>query len=150
MPILPSDTADSLSERLALSGADLLIETLPRYLRGEITPKPQPENQASYAPMLKKEAGRLDFSQPAVALERRIRAMNPWPGAFTSWENQPLKIHQAHVIQKRANPGEHLVFEGQPAIGTADGVLVLDMLQPAGKRAMPGEIFLRGARNWGQ
>lgn len=148
IPILSSDTAAALSERLAQAGAELLIETLPPYLRGEITPTPQPEDRASYAPMLEKEDGRLNFSQTAAGLERRVRALNPWPGAFTVWENQPLKIHKAHVIQEHASPGELLVVGDQPAIGTAEGVLVLDELQPAGKRTMPGEIFLRGARNW--
>jgi methionyl-tRNA formyltransferase len=148
IPILSSDTAAALNERLAQAGAELLIETLPPYLRGEITPTPQPEDRASYAPMLEKEDGRLNFSQTAAGLERRVRALNPWPGAFTVWENQPLKIHKVHVIQEHASPGELLVVGDQPAIGTAEGVLVLDELQPAGKRTMPGEIFLRGARNW--
>ena len=149
IPILPDDTAGSLSERLALAGAELLIESLPPYILGELIPKPQLEELASYAPMLKKDDGRLDFSQTAVALERRVRALNPWPGAFTIWENQPLKIHRAHVSSQQAAPGELLIVEGQPAIGTADGVLILDDLQPAGKRPMPGETFLRGARHWG-
>jgi methionyl-tRNA formyltransferase len=149
VPILSSDTAETLSKRLAQTGAQLLMDTLPDYLRGEIQPIPQPDEHASYAPMLKKEDGRLDFSQTADALERRVRAMQPWPSAFTFWQDQPLKIHKAHTASGQARPGEQLVVGNQPAIGTAKGLLVLDELQPAGKRSMPGDIFLRGARDWG-
>lgn len=149
LQILPTDTAETLGDRLAQTGANLLADTLPGYLRGEIKPEPQAEAGASYAPMLKKEDGLLDFSQSAAALERRVRAMQPWPGAFTFWQDQPLKIRRAHATPEPASPGELLIIEGLPAIGTQTGCLVLDDVQPAGKRSMPGEIFLRGARNWG-
>ncbi len=148
LPILPTDTAESLSQRLAQSGAELLIETLPDYLQGRLQPVPQNEEAATYAPMLQKEDGLLDFTQTAAELERRVRAMQPWPGAFTTWQDQPFKVHQAHVAQGPAQPGKKLVVEDRPAIGTAQNVLVLDEVQPAGKRSMPGEIFLRGARDW--
>lgn len=148
LPVLPTDTAESLSQRLAQSGAELLIETLPDYLQGRLQPVPQNEEAATYAPMLQKEDGLLDFTQTAAELERRVRAMQPWPGAFTTWQDQPFKVHQAHVAQGPAQPGKKLVVEDRPAIGTAQNVLVLDEVQPAGKRSMPGEIFLRGARDW--
>jgi len=148
VPILPADTGESLGKRLAPIGADLLIETLPRYIRGEIEPVHQTEDGASYAPMLKKEDGQLDFSQPAAALERTVRAMQPWPGAFTYWQNQPLKVYKAQIASGPVKPGERLVVSGMPAIGTSQGVLVLEEIQPAGKRPMPGDVFLRGARDW--
>lgn len=148
LPILPIDTAESLGERLAQSGAELLVETLPEFLLGKIQPIPQSEDTATYAPMLKKEDGRLDFRQTAVELERRVRAMQPWPGAFTIWQGQPLKVHQAHVASGQAKPGEKLIVADLPAIGTSNALLVLDEIQPAGKRSMPGETFLRGARDW--
>jgi len=135
--ILEDDTAGSLSTRLAVVGAELLTETLPRYLSGELQPQPQDERQATYAPMLKKAAGELDFNQPAEQLARQVRAFHPWPGAYMFWQGQRLKIHQAH-----AAPG------GLPAVGAVNGVLVLDKLQPAGKKPMPGDVFLRGARGW--
>jgi methionyl-tRNA formyltransferase len=91
------DTAGSVFESLARLGADLLLETLPDYLSGKIQPVPQPEEGATYAPMLKKEEGRLDFTLPAQELERRVRAFNPWPGAFMDFEGAMLKVHQAHV-----------------------------------------------------
>jgi methionyl-tRNA formyltransferase len=100
--------------------------------------------------MLSKDDGQLDFSQPATTLARRVRAFNPWPGAFTFWQGQLLKIHRAHPAgAPPAQPGMTALHGGQPALGCGDGLLVLDEVQPAGKRPMPGEVFLHGAKNWG-
>lgn len=147
--IAADETAGTLSVKLAALGARLLLETLPGYLEGRIRPKPQPEEGVTYAPLLKKADGELDFSQPAEALARRVRAFNPWPGAFTFWKGQPLKIHRAHAAPM-ASPGAGVrtVVDDRPAVGTSEGVLVLDEVQPAGKKPMPGEVFLRGARGW--
>ncbi len=150
VPILPDDTAGFLSQRLAALGAELLSEVLPRFLSGELQPQPQSESGATYAPMLKKEDGLLDFSRPALELARRVRALNPWPGAYTLWQGQPLKVLRAHAVGEAGRqPGEHLVYERMPGIGTGEGVLVLDEVHPAGKKPMPGGDFLRGTRNWG-
>ncbi len=150
MSILPMDTAATLSERLANIGAQLLTEVLPTYLQGDLSPVPQPEIGATYAPMIQKADGELDFTQSAAYLTRRVRAFNPWPGAFTYWNNQPLKIHQAHPsVTSGHSPGMHLVVDNLPAIATGEGLLVLDIVQPAGKKSMPGAVFLQGARNWG-
>ncbi len=91
LPILPDDTAGSLGKRMAELGASLLIETLPAYLNGTCIPQAQDDSQATYAPMIKKEDGELDFSQPAESLARRVRAFNPWPGAYMPWQGQLLK-----------------------------------------------------------
>ena len=149
IPILPDDTAGSLAPRLAQLGAELLLETLPPYLEGNLQPEPQADEGATYATMLKKEDGKLDFTQPAVALARRVRAFNPWPGAFTTWENGRLIIHEAHAVDTPSpGPGERFIYKGFPAIGSSDGLLVLDEVQPAGKRVMPGDVFLNGAKGW--
>ena len=125
--IKPDDTAGSLFEALSTLGADLLIETLPSYMDGKLTPQPQPEEGATYAPMLKKEDGRLDFTQPAVELERRIRAMNPWPGAWFEWEGNLLKVGRGVVGEANGlGIGSRFIFEGRPAVRCADGVLILD------------------------
>jgi len=148
-PIRPDETAESLSKRLANLGAELLMETLPGYLSGEISPKPQDDSLATYAPMLKKEDGELDFNQTAVQLARRVRAFHPWPGAFTHWNGKMLKIQRAHPVPDVSNvPGERLVHQGLPAFGTVKGILALDEVQPSGKKSMPGDVFLRGAREW--
>jgi methionyl-tRNA formyltransferase len=147
--ILPEDTAESLSQRLAVLGAELLLETVPGYLEGSITPQPQAESGASYAAMMKKEDGALDFSHTAAELERRVRAYYPWPGTYTTWEGQMFKILRAHPhAAKPSAPGRRGMVDGLPAISAADGWLVLDEVQPAGKKPMPGDIFLRGARDW--
>ncbi|NQU30746.1 MAG: methionyl-tRNA formyltransferase [Anaerolineae bacterium] len=150
LPIAEDDTGETLFEKLAPLGAELLVETLPKYLSGEIQPQPQPKEGATYAKMLKKEDGRLDFSQTAEELERRVRAFFPWPGTFFEWNGAPLKVHRAHVdAGKSPGIGSKLKVAGVPAIGTAEGILVLDQVQPAGKKSMPGKSFLAGGRNWG-
>ncbi|MCL4269794.1 MAG: methionyl-tRNA formyltransferase [Anaerolineales bacterium] len=146
--ITPDDTAGSLLQALSTLGADLLIETLPAYISGNLIPQPQPTEGATYAPMLKKEDGLLDFNHPAVDLERRVRAMNPWPGAWFQWHGAPLKIHKAHVEQGQAEAGKRLVEQNQPAVGTGSGLLILDEVQPPGKKSMSGKAFLSGARDW--
>ena len=98
--------------------------------------------------MLKKADGRLDFAHPAEELARRVRALQPWPGAFFDWEGAPLKVQWAHAEDGRTAAGTRVVHAGQPAVGTSDGLLVLDEVQPAGKRPMPGRAFLAGARDW--
>jgi len=153
VPILPAETAGQLSERLAELGATLLADVLPGYLNGQLQPQAQDSNQATYAAILKKDDGELDFNKPAAWLARQVRAFQPWPGAFTFWQNQPLKIIQASTAQNpenRAtqNPGQHLLYQGLPAIETSEGCLVLETVQPAGKKAMDGKSFLQGARTW--
>jgi methionyl-tRNA formyltransferase len=142
------DNAGSLSEKLSHLGADLLIETLPRYLSGELQPQSQDEGRATYAPMLKKEHGLLDFTKPVEELARRVRAFNPWPGAYFEWNGGMLKIHRAHAESGNASEGQRLIDQGQPAVGARGGLLILDEVQPAGKKSMSGKAFLLGARDW--
>lgn len=154
VPISPQDTAASLSERLAITGADLLARTLPGYLDGSITPIAQDHSQATHAPMLKKEDGLLDPRLPAIDLAYRVRAYNPWPGAYLLWKGQPLKVLRATAIPTTDQTedkllGRRIIVSAQPAIMTSEGVLILDEIQPAGKKPMPGKLFLSGARDWG-
>jgi methionyl-tRNA formyltransferase len=142
------DTAGSVFERLSTLGADLLLETLPDYLSGKLTPVPQPEEGATYAPMLKKEEGRLDFSHDVHELERRVRAFDPWPGAFIDFDGALLKIHRARVESGAAAVGQRLIVQNEPAVGARGGILILEEVQPAGKKSMSGKSFLAGARDW--
>lgn len=143
------DTAGSVFQTLSTLGANLLIETLPDYLSATLTPTPQPAEGFTYAPMLKKQDGLLDFTRPAVELERRVRAMNPWPGAWLEWNGNVLKVARASVSEgKGLGIGSRFTVEGRPAIMSADGAVVLDEVQPAGRKAMPGKSFLSGARDW--
>jgi methionyl-tRNA formyltransferase len=120
IPIDSADTGGSLSERLSGLGARLLLSTLPDYLSGKVRAIPQDSAQSTRAPMLKKEDGWLDPSSPAVVLERRVRAFNPWPGAYIHWEGNRLKVQRAHVAKTRAEAGSLLVIEEQPALDDAD------------------------------
>lgn len=148
IPISPDDTAETLSKKLSILGADLLIERLPRYLSGELKPTPQPGMGITSAPLLKKSDGELDASRSAEELARQLRAFNPWPGVFITLKGQPLKIHKAHAVQGNKGMGARFVYNSKPAIGTSQGFLVLDNVQTPGKKAMSGADFLRGARDW--
>jgi methionyl-tRNA formyltransferase len=148
IPLTRDDTAGSVFEKLSQLGAELLIDTLPYYLSGRLQPVSQPEEGMTYAPMLKKEEGKLDFTHPAQELERRVRAFNPWPGAFMDFDGTLLKIHRAHVEVGSAEAGQRLIYQDEPAVGTQNGLLVLDEVQPAGKKPMSGKSFLAGARHW--
>jgi methionyl-tRNA formyltransferase len=143
------DTAGSVFQTLSTLGANLLIETLPDYLAGKIEPIPQPDEGATYAPMLKKQDGQLDFTRPAVELERRVRALNPWPGAWFEWNGTVLKVARASVSEEKGpSIGSRFTVEGRPAVMSGGGALVLEEVQPAGRKVMPGKSFLSGARDW--
>jgi methionyl-tRNA formyltransferase len=143
------ETGGSLFEKLSLLGADLLLETLPRYLSGELIPTPQLEEGVTYAPRLAREDGRLDFTRSALELERRVRAYAPWPGTWLEWKGAPLKIlHTRGSEFASPGPGVRLTIEGNPALGTGNGILILEQVQPAGKKTMSGKDFLLGERDW--
>jgi len=151
IPVLSDDTSESLSEKLAELGADLLDQTLQDYIAGRIVPHLQDESLATKAPMIKKEDGLLDFNLPAEISERKIRAFNPWPGAYFNWQNTLIKVLEAHIVPGvEAMPGQSGTVGRYPGVGTGNGWLVLDMVQPAGKKPMAGDVFLRGARQWGE
>ncbi len=146
IPILPGDTAATLHDRLATLGGEMLRRYLDDIINGRLTPTPQEDTLATYAPMIPKEAGEIDWRQTAVYLDRHIRAMTPWPGAFTTWQGQLLKILAAqplpdYVANGRA--GEVIAHE-PPLVLTGAGALALHTVQLAGKRAVPIADFMRG------
>jgi methionyl-tRNA formyltransferase len=144
--IRTTETGGELSARLSKLGAKLLKSTIPGYTRGEIEPVPQDERGATYAPMIEKANGRLDFSQPATYLSRQVRAYEPWPTSFFFWNDTRIVVHSGYTVEPtKLKPGEAGVIDRLPAIGCAEGALVLDVVQPAGKRSMSGDEFLRGA-----
>jgi len=146
----PSDDAGTLSNKLSELGGKLIIETLPQYLSGEITPLPQKDSAATYAPMLKKADGLLDFAHSTEQLERKVKAYSPWPGTFMYWSGKILKINKAHADhQISGEPGQTVMRDNLPGVYTNDGILMLDEVQPAGKNKMPGKVFLNGAKGWG-
>ncbi|MCP4544821.1 MAG: methionyl-tRNA formyltransferase [Chloroflexi bacterium] len=150
-PIHPNDTQATLEERLAQVGAQLLMETLPPYLAGDLLPQPQPKEGITYAGRLRKEDGLLDWSRPAVELGRHVRAFNPWPGAFTMLHGKRLKILRAVPLPEwrgDAPPGTVFSLDDDMciAIVTGKGALRLEDVQLAGKRSMDIATFLCGQR----
>lgn len=147
--ILAEDTTATLTARLAQLGADLLIETLPQVLSGSIAPAPQNDALATYAPQLKKEDGHLNFAQLAEELERRVRAFTPWPGTFALWNGQPLKILKTSPAPDvRGEPGTIVQTPRGVAVACGAGGLLLEIIQPAGKKPMPSVDFARGAKDF--
>ena len=149
LPIAPDDTTGSLTARLAHLGAELLAVTLPRWVAGEISPRPQDDARATYAPVIRKEEGRLHWARPADHLARQVRAYQPWPGAYTTWNGLWLKVLWAHAEEGESPGPGRVVSRGEgAAVGTGAGLLVLDKVQLAGRRPMPIADFLRGARGF--
>ena len=141
-----SDTGGGLSQRLAGLGAELLVATLPDYFAGELHPHEQDDKLATYAPLLKKSDGRLDFMRSAIELERQIRAYEPWPASFFEWGNRRIIIRKACALaDDTLAPGTVGQIDNNPAIGANPGTLLLKIVQPAGKNEMLANDFLRGA-----
>ena len=153
LDIADDDTTGTLSDKLAELGAALLVETLPAWERGEIVPRAQDERLATYCKILRKEDGRLDWSLPARELWLRVRAFQPWPGAFTIWSGQFLKIIAAWPAEDRpagAEIGQVVSSNGEPAVVAGAGMLILRQVQLAGKRPTDAVSFARGQRGfWG-
>lgn len=152
-PIRADDTTLSLAERLSKLGADLTIETLPKYIAGEITPVEQDDSLATYSPKIKKSAGRIDWSKTAITIDRMVRAFTPWPGTFTTWNGMRMKVTRAvaskqMLMQSSYSVGQVVQLEPDTAsVVTGDGLLELHEVQLAGKRAMSIEEFIRGRSN---
>ncbi|MEI6043668.1 MAG: methionyl-tRNA formyltransferase [Chloroflexota bacterium] len=163
IPITPDETQTSLMQKLAESGASLLLETLPRWAAGEIRPEPQDETKATLTGIIEKEAGRIDWREPATLIERKTRAYDPWPGLFTYWKGQPLKILKAEVFPEKrvtitephepTEPGRVYLArisdggnQERLVIATGADFLAPLELQLAGKKAVKIKDFLQGQR----
>jgi methionyl-tRNA formyltransferase len=146
IPIDPKDTTGSLTAKLAELGADLLVETLRGLEAGIISAKPQEETGATHAGRIEKEDGRIDWTRPAAEIERKVRALDPWPNAFTSFRGEPLKLLRASIAEGSLAPGMLEIRAGVPVVGTGRGILVLEEVQAAGKKRMEGKEWARGAR----
>jgi methionyl-tRNA formyltransferase len=142
--ILPNDTGGSLHDRLAQIAPEALLESLRLLAAGNAPRIPQDNTRASYAPKLKREHGQIDWSESAEAIERKIRACNPWPGAFMKVDSQNLKVFSALVVDLNGQPGEILRSDKDLIIAAGKGALSLAEVQLEGKRRMRAAEFLRG------
>lgn len=146
--IQPDETAGELSERLAEIGAELLIETVPRWLAGVLAPQVQDESLATMTRLLQKSDGRINWQRPADELARQVRAYTPWPGAFTTWDGRVLKILRATALPAANSlpPGACFAPSGEAplAVACGQGALALQVIQLEGKRATPVADVLRG------
>ena len=148
-PIHPEDNADTLHDRLARMGAELLLRTIPDSVAGKLSPRPQPVEGVSYAPKIKKQDGHIDWNQPARAIWNRVRGLMPWPGAFSYLPGLPqphlLKIWQAEVVALTGPSGE--VLQADKAgivVGCGCEALRILMLQREGGRRLQAHEFLAG------
>lgn len=153
IPISAQDTTGSLTAKLSLIAAQLLLEVLPGWVKGELTPRPQDEAGASYTEMLDKSAGEIDWCLPGLDIWRKVRAFQPWPGCYTRWQGKQLKIIEAAPLpgEKGGEVGQVIALEKAGAafgIITGDGVLGINQVQIEGKRVMSAAEFLRGQRQF--
>jgi methionyl-tRNA formyltransferase len=148
--IASDDTTASLTARLADLAADLMLDTLPRWTSGEIQAQVQDEELATLFGHLSKEDGHLNWADSADYLDRQIRACDPWPGAYTTWQGQRLKILRAQAHRDwsgEGRPGQVVLAEDGIGVVTGQGMLVLLEVQLAGKRPMLAGVFARGQRD---
>ena len=146
LDIAPADTGGTLHDRLAALGGDALRERLPAILAGSLSPEAQDEAGVTYAPKLDKAEARIDWRDPAAAIERRVRAFNPWPVAETSLDDVRIRIWQARALAMAhdAPPGTVLDAPAALRVATGDGVLEIDELQWPGRRPLAAAAFVQG------
>jgi methionyl-tRNA formyltransferase len=147
-PIGPRDTAGDLLGRLAVSGAGLLVATLDGIADGSLVAEPQPADGISLAPRIETADARVDWALPAHVVDRRIRGVTPAPGAWTTWRGERLRLGPVGLPLDgpALEPGELSVGPGGVHVGTGNAAVVLDQVQPAGKRMLPAADWARGAR----
>ena len=150
LAIADQDTKGSLTTRLAELGAQLLGQTLPLWLQGEIHPQPQDEKEATYSRVITKEQGEIDWHLPAREIARRVRAFEPWPGCYTWWGGRRLKVMEAVPLGTEGGlqPGRMMALGRGVGVETGEGILGLRRVQLEGRRAMSAEEFARGQRDW--
>lgn len=161
IPIAPRETAASLHDKLAQLGAELLIETLPRWLSGELRPRPQPSEGVTVANRIRKEDGLIHWERSAPEIDRQVRAFTPWPGAYTFWEGRRLKIIEATPAPPQSLrdasqspprgerlPGDVIDVDGMPIVVTGEGILRLERVQLAGKKVLSWETFVCGCADF--
>ena len=146
LPILDEDNVGTLFEKLAVLGRDLLLDTLPAYLAGEIKPSPQDPSLVTFSPNILPEEEVLDWTKTNRQVFNQIRGMNPWPVAHTLLNGQRFKVYEAELCEGNGNPGEVIALtKKELLVAAGEGALSLKVVQPAGKPKMSITDFLNGA-----
>ncbi len=146
---ISKSTYQELHNALAELGGSLLVQVIPQWVAGTIKPVPQDDSEATYTRQLMKKDGRIDWSKPAVYIERQVRALQPWPGTHTQTHGKTLKILRASIF-----PGTHAASPGKTflsptkeiGVQTAQDAIIIEVLQPEGKKPMSSREFLLGHR----
>jgi methionyl-tRNA formyltransferase len=146
VPLAGTERTPELTDRLFAIGAGLLTRSLDPYLTGALVPVPQDEQGVTLCGRWQKEDGALDWSRPADELERSVRAFDPWPGTFTTWNGQRLEVLESGVAEGSVEPGRVVSHGVVAAVGTGAELLVLGRVKQEGKRALATQEFLRGQR----
>jgi len=140
-----NETAGELHDRLAKLGRETMEDTLQQLLAGRLQPQPQDDAQTCYAPLMKKEDGQIDWSQPAASIHNQVRGLDPWPGAYTYFDGELLKIAVTRVVAGSGSPGAVLKANADGVVvACGEGALTIGALQLPGKRRLPASDFLRG------
>lgn len=146
-----SDTTDTIYDKLSRLGGQLLPPIIKTYTHGGLYAEPQDDKLSSYSPRIQKNDGLIDWQKPAMVIERFIRAMTSWPGAWTLWEEKKIIIKKAHIIENN-NPelsaGQVFIHESIPAIKCGENALLINKLQLEGKNETTGDAFLRGYQSF--
>ena len=145
VPVGPDDTAGDLHDRLAEVGAEAVVETVRRIAAGTAAAEPQDDALASAAPKVFREDGRVDWSRSAREVHNLVRAMDPFPGAWTVWGDETLKLFRTSPVEAAGGPGEVVEADGRLVIACGDGAVAVGEVQRQGKRRMDAAAFLRGA-----
>ncbi|SMP11333.1 methionyl-tRNA formyltransferase [Desulfurobacterium pacificum] len=146
VPIEKNDNAETLHDKLAKVGAELLVETIPLYIKGEIKPTAQEHSKATYCTRITKEMGKIDWNEPAEKIFNKVRAFTPWPSAYTTFNGKRLKIIQAEPVDCSfsASPGTVVKADKELIVSTGKGCLKILRLKPEGRKEISAEEFLRG------
>lgn len=142
----PDETASSLHDKLADLSADLLIKTIPEYAQGEIKPAPQDDSKATFTEQLNREDGKINWTKTADEIERQFRAFHPWPGVYTLWDGQRLKILDLEKFDFHGQPGKIFVEKNQLGVNCKEGAVIFKKVQLEGKKEMESEKFVKGQR----
>lgn len=148
-PIDPRETAATLHDRLRALGAEAIVAALDTIAAGKATPRVQPQEGATYAQKIRKEEALIDWTQPAVEIDRRVRAFNPWPIAETRWNGQQLRVWESSPLEAKASAAPGTVIATSAAgidVSTGDAILRLTRVQAAGRKAMAAADFLKANR----